>query len=114
MRIRSFYRAVQKIDSFANVTFLLASARGVREGALWTSAGDDEPCRTSSLRLGLTFAVLSEGQGGRDGYFALLSGTHVYHADVQALEDLAHAQHEPLGVTRLVGATATESRDITM
>lgn len=66
------------------------------------------------LDLGLTFAVLSEGQGGRDGDFAFLSGTHVYHADVQALDDLAHAQHEPLGVTRPVRATATESRDITM
>lgn len=56
----------------------------------------------------LTFAVLSEGQGGWDGDFAFLSGTHVCHADVQALDDLAHTQHEPLGVTRPVRATATE------
>lgn len=47
----------------------------------------------------LTFAFFSKGQGGWNSNFPFLSRTHIYHADIEALDDLSDAQHKPLRVS---------------
>lgn len=56
-----------------------------------------------------TFSCLTERQRRRNRHLPLLPGAHVHHADVQASDDLSHAQDEPLRVSLLVRPARTET-----